>query len=204
MAIEEIVRDRKCNFYHGDAAALPNREQLSFRLPLGRNNISASPITQTTLHKGRGPTDDARRFLGCRVSGRLGMFIRLMAAAAGAGAIFIAAGALANDSGALEEIVVTAQRRVESAQNVGIAMSVLSGSKLRRKVHQLCQRSAKCGPQPAGRAGVRQQPAAVSSARRGVHRLHLEQHLAGGRQPRRRRVRPADPNAGPAVRHRSR
>ena len=61
------------------------------------------------------------------------MFIRLMAAAAGAGAIFIAAGALANDSGALEEIVVTAQRRVESAQNVGIAMSVLSGQSLAQK-----------------------------------------------------------------------
>ena len=68
------------------------------------------------------------------------MFIRLMAAAAGAGAIFIAAGALAetttspaSDSGGLEEVVVTAQRRVESAQNVGIAMSVLSGLSLSEK-----------------------------------------------------------------------
>ena len=61
------------------------------------------------------------------------MFIRLMAAAAGAGAIFIAAGALASDNGVLEEIVVTAQRRAESAQNVGIAMSVLSGQSLSEK-----------------------------------------------------------------------
>ena len=68
------------------------------------------------------------------------MFIRLMAAAAGAGAIFITAGALAettpssaSDSGGLQEIVVTAQRRVESAQNVGIAMSVLSGQSLAAK-----------------------------------------------------------------------
>jgi outer membrane receptor protein involved in Fe transport len=56
-----------------------------------------------------------------------------MAAAAGAGAIFIAAGALASDNGVLEEIVVTAQRRVESAQNVGIAMSVISGLSLSEK-----------------------------------------------------------------------
>jgi iron complex outermembrane recepter protein len=61
------------------------------------------------------------------------MFIRLMAAAAGAGAIFFAAGALASDDGVLEEVVVTAQRRVESAQNVGIAMSVLSGQSLSEK-----------------------------------------------------------------------
>lgn len=61
------------------------------------------------------------------------MFIRLMAAAAGAGAIFITAGALASDNGGLDEIVVTAQRRVESAQNVGIAMSVLSGESLADK-----------------------------------------------------------------------
>jgi outer membrane receptor protein involved in Fe transport len=56
-----------------------------------------------------------------------------MAAAAGAGAIFVSAGAWANDNGALEEIVVTAQRREESAQNVGIAMSVLSGQSLAAK-----------------------------------------------------------------------
>jgi len=61
------------------------------------------------------------------------MFIRLMAAATGAGAIFVAAGALASDNGGLEEIVVTAQRRVESAQNVGIAMSVLAGQSLADK-----------------------------------------------------------------------
>lgn len=69
------------------------------------------------------------------------MFIRLMAAAAGAGAIFVTAGASsaatpslsANDNGGLDEIVVTAQRREESAQNVGIAMTVLSGLKLSEK-----------------------------------------------------------------------
>ena len=70
------------------------------------------------------------------------MFIRLMAAAAGAGAIFISAGGLAaaapltsqgDNGGGLEEIVVTAQRREESAQNVGIAMSVLSGQTLADK-----------------------------------------------------------------------
>jgi outer membrane receptor protein involved in Fe transport len=62
-----------------------------------------------------------------------------MAAAAGTGAIFMSAGGLAaassslpGDSG-LEEVVVTAQRRVESAQSVGIAMSVLSGQSLADK-----------------------------------------------------------------------
>jgi outer membrane receptor protein involved in Fe transport len=38
-----------------------------------------------------------------------------------------------NDAGGLEEIVVTAQRREESAQSVGIAMSVLSGQSLADK-----------------------------------------------------------------------
>lgn len=69
------------------------------------------------------------------------MFIRLVAAAAGAGAIFVSASGLAAaapyasaaENGGLEEIVVTAQRRVESAQNVGIAMSVLSGQSLADK-----------------------------------------------------------------------
>ena len=75
------------------------------------------------------------------------MFIRTMAAA-GAGAIFICAGGLAaaapaatsstasesgSDSAGLAEIVVTAQRRLESAQNVGIAMSVISGQSLADK-----------------------------------------------------------------------
>jgi outer membrane receptor protein involved in Fe transport len=40
---------------------------------------------------------------------------------------------LANDSSGLDEIVVTAERREESAQNVGIALSVLSGSSLADK-----------------------------------------------------------------------
>jgi iron complex outermembrane receptor protein len=67
------------------------------------------------------------------------MFIRSMAA--GAGAIFMCAGgsvvaappASSSDGSGLEEVVVTAQRRVESAQNVGIAMSVLSGASLAEK-----------------------------------------------------------------------
>lgn len=67
------------------------------------------------------------------------MLIRIMAAAAGTGAIFMSAGGLAaasssspGDSG-LEEVVVTAQRRAESAQSVGIAMSILSGQSLADK-----------------------------------------------------------------------
>jgi iron complex outermembrane receptor protein len=70
-----------------------------------------------------------------------GMFIRLMAAAAGVGAILVNwAGFAATTSstsigaaGGLEEVVVTAQRREESAQSVGIAMSVLSGASLAEK-----------------------------------------------------------------------
>jgi outer membrane receptor protein involved in Fe transport len=42
-------------------------------------------------------------------------------------------GAAANDASGLDEIVVTAQRREESAQNVGIALSVLSGASLADK-----------------------------------------------------------------------
>ena len=68
------------------------------------------------------------------------MFIRSMAVAAGAAAIFDLAGLVAAapyasvaENGGLEEIVVTAQRRAESAQNVGIAMSVLSGQSLADK-----------------------------------------------------------------------
>jgi iron complex outermembrane recepter protein len=70
------------------------------------------------------------------------MFIRSMAAA-GAVAISICAGGLAaaaplaaasvSDSSGLEEVVVTAQRREESAQSVGIAMSVISGQNLAEK-----------------------------------------------------------------------
>ena len=53
------------------------------------------------------------------------MFIRLAAAAAAAGALFVSFGSAAAEE--LSEIVVTAQRRAEPAQSVGIAMSVLSG-----------------------------------------------------------------------------
>jgi len=43
------------------------------------------------------------------------------------------ASAAASDAGGLEEVVVTAQRRQESVQNVGIAISVLSGESLAAK-----------------------------------------------------------------------
>ena len=69
------------------------------------------------------------------------MGLRVAAAAVGAGACLSAAagiaGPAAEDSAAdpvgLEEVVVTAQRREESAQSVGIAMSVLSGDSLADK-----------------------------------------------------------------------
>jgi outer membrane receptor protein involved in Fe transport len=62
-------------------------------------------------------------------------------AAAGAGAIVACAGALAaaapslsaSASSGLEEVVVTAQRREESVQDVGIAISVISGQALADK-----------------------------------------------------------------------
>ena len=55
------------------------------------------------------------------------MFINLNSAAAPA------ASASADDAGGLQEIVVTAERREESAQNIGIAMSVLPGESLANK-----------------------------------------------------------------------
>jgi outer membrane receptor protein involved in Fe transport len=67
------------------------------------------------------------------------MLIRL-AAAAGIGAISMqvssfaaTTSAAAGEASGLEEVVVTAQRREESAQGVGIAMSVLSGESLADK-----------------------------------------------------------------------
>src|SRR5271154_609556 len=59
------------------------------------------------------------------------MFIRLVVAAAGAAAGFVNMESAAAEQ--LTEIVVTAQRREESAQNVGIAMSVISGQSLADK-----------------------------------------------------------------------
>src|ERR1700694_574971 len=69
------------------------------------------------------------------------MFVRDFATALCAAAISIHATSVAapagsvsaNDAGGLEEVVVTAQRREESAQNVGIALSVLSGQSLAEK-----------------------------------------------------------------------
>jgi iron complex outermembrane receptor protein len=67
------------------------------------------------------------------------MSLRGFAAALGAAAIsfhatsFADQAASANDAGGLEEVVVTAQRREESAQTVGIALSVLTGQSLAEK-----------------------------------------------------------------------
>src|SRR6202048_4429515 len=71
----------------------------------------------------------------------MGMSVRGFARALGAAAISIhatsfaelAASTSANDAGSLEAVVVTAQRGEESAQNVGIALSVLSGQSLADK-----------------------------------------------------------------------
>src|SRR5580704_8417043 len=133
--VASLRMDRRIGNRAGPQPAFPRVPIAnSYRLERlrGCNNFSASPTTQTTLHRIRRLTDDARTLsaIGMR---RIGMCIRLMAAAAGAGAIFSVAGAFASDNGGLEEIVVTAQRREESAQNVGIAMSVLSGQSLADK-----------------------------------------------------------------------
>jgi outer membrane receptor protein involved in Fe transport len=64
------------------------------------------------------------------------MGIRTSTAALCAGVIFFNSAifaASANDASGLDDIVVTAQRRVESAQDVGIALSVLSGASLAEK-----------------------------------------------------------------------
>src|SRR5258705_10460916 len=84
------------------------------------------------------------------------MFIRLMAAAAGVSAIFAHWSSSAatpsavsiNEAGGLEEIVVTAQRREESAQSVGIAMSVLSGQSLADKSIAYVNDLQNAGPSP--------------------------------------------------------
>jgi outer membrane receptor protein involved in Fe transport len=69
------------------------------------------------------------------------MGFRSIAAAASAaflsmvalGPAYAAEGNSAADSGGLEEVVVTAQRKEESAQNVGIAIAVISGDSLAAK-----------------------------------------------------------------------
>src|SRR5580698_790952 len=68
------------------------------------------------------------------------MSFRFSAAAFAAGALCLSsvssadqAAAPASDANNLGEVVVTAQRRVESAQNVGIALSVLGGGELAQK-----------------------------------------------------------------------
>jgi outer membrane receptor protein involved in Fe transport len=69
------------------------------------------------------------------------MSFRFFAAAVGATAALVnttsfaepAASATASDAGGLEEVVVTAERKQESVQNVGIAISVISGESLAAK-----------------------------------------------------------------------
>ncbi len=67
------------------------------------------------------------------------MHLRSFAAAIGCGVVLFNSVGLAetsvsaSDAGGLEEVVVTAQRKVESLQNVGIAISVLSGQDLADK-----------------------------------------------------------------------
>jgi outer membrane receptor protein involved in Fe transport len=71
----------------------------------------------------------------------MGMFSRAVATALGFGAVLLnstsyadrAADTPTTDAGSLGEVVVTAQRREESAQNVGIALSVVSGEALAAK-----------------------------------------------------------------------
>jgi outer membrane receptor protein involved in Fe transport len=70
----------------------------------------------------------------------MGMSLRLVAAALGAGALLnsasfatVTAEPSAADANSLGEVVVTAQRKEESAQNVGIALSVVSGQALADK-----------------------------------------------------------------------
>jgi iron complex outermembrane receptor protein len=71
----------------------------------------------------------------------MGMSLRFVAAVLGAGAglassasyAHLAADASVTDANTLSEVVVTAQRKEESAQNVGIALSVISGQDLADK-----------------------------------------------------------------------
>jgi iron complex outermembrane recepter protein len=70
-----------------------------------------------------------------------GMSLRFVAAVLGTGALWLnsasfaerAADVAASDANSLGEVVVTAQRREESAQHVGIALSVVSGQDLANK-----------------------------------------------------------------------
>jgi iron complex outermembrane receptor protein len=69
------------------------------------------------------------------------MYLRSVAAVLGAGALLLNSASFADlaaadsttDANSLSEVVVTAQRKVESAQTVGIALSVVSGQDLANK-----------------------------------------------------------------------
>src|ERR1019366_4377012 len=83
---------------------------------------------------------DSNTMLVLRIEER-GMSLRGLAAAVAAGAMIMISVSIADpavstpaaDSGGLEPVVVTAQRKQESAQSIGIAMSVLSGESLEAK-----------------------------------------------------------------------
>src|ERR1700734_3181343 len=83
---------------------------------------------------------DCRVSRGC-CSGRIGMSSSVFAAVLAGAAIFScatsfgepAASTSASDAAGLEEVVVTAERKTESVQDVGIAISVLSGASLAAK-----------------------------------------------------------------------
>src|SRR5882757_7580806 len=86
-------------------------------------------------------TDAVQRLCGIGRFKEVGMSVRLAAAALGAGAVLLNSASLASlrtdtstaDANSLGEVVVTAQRKEESAQNVGIALSVVSGQALADK-----------------------------------------------------------------------
>lgn len=74
--------------------------------------------------------DRAPRVIGDSfVNKRFGFFIGVASGALGV-AFAVGAHAQASDKGELEQVIVTAQRREQASQNVGVALSVLSGEQL--------------------------------------------------------------------------
>jgi iron complex outermembrane receptor protein len=127
----------------------------------------------------------------------------LIGTAAGALGAAFAAGAYAqaaNDT-ELEQVVVTAQRREQSAQDVGIALSVISGDQLAARgvtnVNQLQYQTPSLEV-----ARLRRRPAAVPPARRRLRRLRHQQHPHRRRLCRRSRLSGAGRHPGRALRHR--
>ncbi|MGH1559398.1 hypothetical protein ACRAWD_20355 [Caulobacter segnis] len=103
----------------------------------------------------------------------------------------------------MEQVIVTAQRREQSAQDVGVALSVISGDQLAARGWP---RSTSCSsPRPAWRS-PREAPAAASPASR-LRGVGFDDYASnnsstvgvsvdGGRLP------DPGPDPGPAVRHR--